>query len=262
MASKPRRRRTIAPVRPNAALAEAYQARLDRLIAAMNRDTQRQVKATYRANPPEMAQDESSAAALRRLMAGLARKWEARFNAFAETWSRKFAQDSVKATDRSFAAHAREAGLTVRFTMTRAANDVLQATIGEQVGLIRSIPQQYLLDIQGSVMRSVQAGHDMSTLTNELQAKYGITRRRAETIARDQNNKASAAMVRVRQQEVGITEAIWLHSAGGKQPRPSHVAMSGKPYPVAKGAFLEGEWVWPGTAINCRCVSKSIVPGL
>jgi SPP1 gp7 family putative phage head morphogenesis protein len=252
----------MAPVRPSAALQAAYQARLDRMIAAMNRDTQRQVKATYRANPPEMAQDESSAAALRRLMAGLGRKWEARFNEFAQTWGRKFTRDAASATDRAFAANARKAGLTVRFQITRAMNDVMQATIGEQVSLIRSIPEEYLKDVEGSVMRSVQIGRDIGGLAAELEKNYGITRRRAETIARDQNNKATASMTRVRQQEIGITHAVWLHSAGGKQPRPSHVAFSGKQYEIARGAFLDGVWTWPGVEINCRCVPKSVLPWL
>ena len=29
----------------------------------------------------------------------------------------------------------------------------------------------------------------------------------------------------------------------------------------AEATRLDGERVWPGTAINCRCVSKAIVPG-
>ena len=66
------------------------------------------------------------------------------------------------------------------------------------------------------------------------------------------------------QQELGIEQALWIHSSAGKKPRPSHVAMNNKPYPVAAGIRLEDdlEIVWPGTAINCRCVSRAILPEL
>ena len=110
-------------------------------------------------------------------------------------------------------------------------------------------------------MRSVAAGREVGTLRQELQTRYGLTKKRATLIARDQNNKATAVIVRVRQQECGITEALWLHSSAGRHPRPSHVAASRKPYLIDKGMYLEGKWTWPGQEINCRCISKSIVPG-
>ena len=111
-------------------------------------------------------------------------------------------------------------------------------------------------------MRSVQTGRDIGGLRKDIEARYDVARQRATTIARDQNSKATAAIVRVRQQELGCTQAVWRHSTAGKHPRPSHVAFSGKTYEIAKGVKLDGEIVWPGTAINCRCTSQTILPGL
>lgn len=254
----------LTPVRPNLGLQIAYQRKIDAMLAAMQRDTERTVRAQWRRNTPELAEDISPAAALRAMMGRLARKWTARFADLAETVGRKFGHDAVGLTDRAFAAALRKAGFTVKFQMTAAANDVMQATIGEQVSLIKSIPAEYLTDVQGSVMRSVQMGGDLGSLTAEIEQKYGIAHRRAALIARDQNNKATASITRVRQQELGITQAIWLHSGGGKVPRPTHVANNGKPYIIADG-WLDpavGKRIWPGELISCRCVSKAIIPGL
>jgi len=110
-------------------------------------------------------------------------------------------------------------------------------------------------------MRSVQTGRDLGTLAQELETRYGTTKRRAAFIAQSQNNIATATMIRTRQAELGITQAVWLHSAGGRVPRPEHVAASGKTYDVAKGMFLEGKWTWPGVEPRCRCVSKSVITG-
>lgn len=243
----------LTPVRPNLGLTIRYQAQIDALLDAMNRDVVRSIRAQWRRKPPELAEDISPAAALRALFRGLVRKWSARFADFAETIGGSFGRKTAAMTDHTMSAALKKAGFTVKFTMTKTVNDVMQATIAEQVGLIKSIPAQYLLDVQGAVMRSVQVGGDLGPLTAEIEQKYGISRRRAATIARDQNMKATASITRVRQVELGITQAIWAHSRGGRVPRPTHLANNGKCYDVAKGWFdpHEGKNIWPGQLINC-----------
>lgn len=253
---------TVAAVRPNLGIQVAYQRKLDDLIDAMNRAITRAIQAQWRRDPPELAQDESSPAALQATMRRLGYEWSKRFDDFAKTAGRRFSRDAIGSADRSFAAALKNAGFTVQFKMTPAAQEIMTATIAEQVNLIKSIPTEYLTQVQGHVMRSVSAGRDLGSLSNALQQQFGVTKRRAATIARDQNNKATASITKARQAELGITHATWLHSAGGKTPRPEHFAASGKAYEIAKGMFLEGRWTWPGVEINCRCVSKSIIPGL
>ena len=172
-----------------------------------------------------------------------------------------FAESARDYTDRQFHQILKDAGFTVDFTMTPTMYDAYKAVIHEQVGLIRSIPEQYLTQVQGMVMRSVQSGRDLHSLSKELRHRYALTRKRAALIARDQNNKATAIMQRARQLEVGITQAVWVHSTAGRHPRPTHVEMSGKTYDIKQGMFdkATGEYVWPGTAINCRCFSKPVL---
>ena len=252
----------LPPARPNVGVRVAYQARLDKLIDQMGRSYQRAIGAAWRRKPPVMAQDESPAAALREVLNRLGREWEARFAEFASVEGRRFTKEAFRSADHSFAASLKKAGFSIQFKMTAAANDLTQATIAEQVGLIRSIPEQYHTQVQGIVMRGVTVGRDAQVIADGLQHQLGVVKRRAVVIARDQTNKATATITRARQAEIGITEAVWLHSSGGKQPRPEHVAFSGKRYEIAKGAYLEGVWTWPGYEINCRCVSKSVIPGL
>jgi uncharacterized protein with gpF-like domain len=136
--------------------------------------------------------------------------------------------------------------------------------IAENVGLIKSIPQEFLKRVQNDVWRTVsKTGGDLKTLTDKLQASYGVTHNRAALIANDQNNKAKAVYEAARRTEVGIKRAVWMHSAGGVEPRPSHVALSGTTYEIEKGAWDkdEGEWIQPGELINCRCVSRPVVEG-
>lgn len=229
----------------------------------MHRSLVRWLTAAYRANEPELvAMDRSPAVELQNAIRKLARRWQKRFDDLAETLAKQFAGEALRYSDASFKAALKKAGFTVQFKMSGAANDAYRAVIGENVGLIRSIASEHLSEVEGLVMRSVQNGRDLGFLAKALEARYGVTRRRAALIARDQNNKATAVITRVRQLEAGITEAIWMHSHAGKHPRPSHVAADGKRYDVKKGMLIEGEWILPGEKINCRCVARAVVPGL
>lgn len=273
--------RTLRPVRPNAGVEADYRRKLDALIAEMNRSLVYWLTAAYRQNEPELAQDappppdaggydpkpeprrESPAVAMRRRMRRLARQWQTRFDEAAPELAKYFATAAANRSDAALKGILKKAGFAVEFKMTRPMNDVLQATIGENVSLIRSIASQHLTQVEGIVLRSVQQGRDLGGLTKALEEQFGVTRRRAALIARTQNDMATAAIQRVRQTELGITEAIWLHSAGGREPRPTHVANSGKKYTIADGWVdpAVGKAIWPGTEINCRCVARPVVPG-
>lgn len=252
---------SLKAVRPNAGVQAQYHKRLDALVLAMHKSLMKWVLAAYRRETPEMAQDASPAREMLSTMRKLGRKWQKRFDEAAPELADYFAQSIQDRADGALGAILKKAGFTVQFKMTAAMNDVFQATVGEQVGLIKSIASQHLSEVEGLVMRSVQSGRDLGYLSKELEARYGVTKRRAALIARSQNNMATANITRARQLEIGITKAIWMHSDAGKHPRPSHVKANGEEYDIAKGMYLDGAWLLPGQALNCRCVAKPIIEG-
>lgn len=261
--------KALKPVRPNVGIEANYQAKLDALIEEMNRSVLHWVKAAYRKNEPVLAQDELPSTTLWKAMRKMTKQWQKRFDEAAPKAAKHFAKAAHLRADGAFEKILKDAGFSIKFQMTRAQRDLMNATVKEQVSLIRSIPQKYLTEVEGMVMRSVTAGHDLEVLAKGIQKQYGVTKKRAAFIARDQNNKATATTTRARQKELGINQAIWLHSHGGKKPRPTHLANNGKPYDVNKGWYDpdahgkgKGAWIFPGELINCRCVSRSIVPGI
>lgn len=259
---KPKRKRIeLKPVRPSAALRSAYQAKLEAELDAMNRSLNYWVLAAYRASPPELAQDESPARAMLRTVRRVGRRWRSRFDELSPKLAEYFATNAADRVDGALKEMLRDHGFTVQFKMTAAQNDAYQAVVGENVGLIKSLATKHLGEVEGLVMRSVQTGRDLGTLSKALQENYGVTKRRAGLIARTQNNMATATLTRTRQTQLGITKAKWLHSAGGKHPRVEHKEASGKEYDVTKGMYLEGVWTWPGREIGCRCVSVPLIDG-
>lgn len=240
-----------------------YYAEMLGLIDDMNKSVSYWLLADYKANPPTMAQDATPASILRATMRKLTRRWLRQFDQVAEKLASGFAKSTQGAADNTMMKMLKDAGFAVKFTQSAEMADAYSSVIGENVGLIKSIPAKYLADVEGDVMRSVQAGRDLKQLQTDLLDRYDITKKRAAFIARDQNNKATAVMSKARRLSVGITQAEWVHSGGGVHPRESHVKAGAdkRRYDVAKGCLIDGEYIMPGELPNCRCQSRAIIPG-
>ena len=263
MAQQPK---TCRAVPANRGIEAKYRKALQRLIAEMHASVEYWLTAAYRKDPPRMAalveqaQDASPSAKIKKVLDELARRWTDRFNDYAPKLAEAYLKGMFKASDSAFRQALKEAGWAVDFKMTPAVRDAFNASLEENVGLIKSIPEKYLQQVEGVVMRSYSAGRDLETMVKDLKALYPAASHRAELIARDQSNKANAVVNRTRQMELGITEAIWQHSHAGKTPRPDHVAADGKRYKIAEGCLISGKYIQPGEEINCRCTSRPVLP--
>lgn len=246
-------------VRPNAGIEAWYRRILDRHLHTMQRSVAYWVLSQY--DTAGLGLDALPANQLQRELGHLATQWESAFNRLAKWLPRKFAERVRKYSDNALDSRLHAQGIRIRFTMTPAMRDAFQAVLNEQVGLIRSLPRRHLEEVQGLVMRSVARGRDAYFLSRQLQKRYGVTKRRAELIARDQNNKATSVLQAARQCSLGIERGTWLHSHAGKHPRVSHLEVDGKEFDLAKGLFIDGKWTMPGEEINCRCVWRPIIPG-
>ena len=253
-------------IRPNKGLEVKYRQRMMALVAAMVGSYDYWLTAAYRKAPPrvtglvEQATDASPFDRINRVMRELAERWIAKFDEAAPRIAEAYLRSQFRASDSAFRKALKDAGWSVEFRMTPAMRDAFDASLTENISLIRSIPEQYAKQVEGIVSRSYASGRTLSTMTKELKELYPKVGDRAALIARDQSNKANAVVQRTRQLELGITEAIWQHSHAGKHPRPSHVAADGTRYNIAEGCLIDGEKIQPGQEINCRCTSRPVLP--
>ncbi len=201
---------------------------------------------------------------LRQLLADWGLRWEQRFDRMAVNVARLFAKRSGRYQDAAFKRQLRKAGFTVRFAPSPRMLDAHRAIVGENVALIRSIPRQFHRGVEKLVTEAATVGGAQRELSKVIRKRYGITYRRAAIIARDQSAKSHAVFESARRTDLGITEAEWMHSHAGKVPRPEHVrwGRERRRFDVTKGLWSEvdQEWQLPGTAINCRCGSRAIIP--
>ena len=136
--------------------------------------------------------------------------------------------------------------------------DQLELFSRQNAQLITSLPEQELFQVSGIVERALVEGQRFSQVSTELQKRYGITRRRANLIGRDQTSKLNASLTRLRQQSAGVEEYIW-QTSGDERVRPTHKAHDGKKFRWDDPPADTGH---PGTDINCRCVAIPVMEGI
>ncbi|WAT10141.1 phage minor head protein [Rouxiella badensis] len=230
----------------------------------MNKSVSYWLEAEYKRQMPGIAQDANPAKVMAARLSKLLTQWRERFNEHAEITSSWFVRSTDKAVSSSVTHALNTAGMSVKMRNTPELKNVLAATYQTQVSLIKSIPEQYLTQVDLLVQESVSRGRDIAWLRDELQQRYGVTRRRAIMIARDQNNKATNAIAVERNIAVGVTEGIWEHHSGGsKTYRQSHVKAGNDKlkFDLRKGAYIGGQWIMPGELPNCNCTFRPVVPG-
>ncbi|MEY0321011.1 phage head morphogenesis protein [Providencia stuartii] len=260
----------LRPINYNAGNIKWYQKQLLAEIRAMNDEVKREVINAIRDNPlaqdANLAMDANPVTLIKKLLDALARKWVDRFINKAFPISDELIDKTQSAVDRGLLAAARRESMTINMQWTEAMLEKREAIIAENVSLIRSIPEKYFTEVEGMVYRAVARGGDRKQLADEIESnfgkRHGITRRRAEFIARDQTRKATSALSIARQQAAGIIEGDWVHSGGGNSPRHKHVKANGTRFRLDKGLPIgdKGQYVLPGEEPNCGCVWRPVLP--
>lgn len=125
--------------------------------------------------------------------------------------------------------------------------------VAENVALISSVPSTLLTRIETAATRAIAAGVTNRTFAKELNNEFGIARRRARVIARDQIGKLYGQINATRQQALGITHFTW-RTANDERVRDSHEALNGQVFAFSEPPS-EG---LPGTPIQCRCNAEPV----
>lgn len=252
-----RKRVVLADLKPNAGIRAAYRAELNRLLRSARNEVMQEV-ANYWQAPQPVAMD-AARDILGRVIDALIGRWMTSLNDLPKQMAMRFVGQTAGALDRGLSATLKKSGFSVNLQLTETTREAMRASVGVNVGLIKSIPGEYLSNVQKMVWENVEGGFDLAELTDKLEHAYHIGRNRAKLIARDQSNKVFGIMEQARRKELGVTKAIWRHSAAAKEPRKSHVEANGKEFDIEKGMYLDGEWLLPGQAINCGCTSRAVL---
>lgn len=254
------------PLHYNAVDAKRYEMRLRRLIKQMVRETEKEMRRLMESEAAEshFARDENIGSQARIVSNQLMARFQQLFNKRSKGLADMVIRDAKASSKSTLHTSLKElsGGLSLKTDiMHNQLANVIMASTAENVGLIKSIPQQYLGKVQGSLMRSIASGKGMHDFMPTLRKLGAVTDRRARMIAHDQTRKVYNSINMARMEAVGIKEAEWIHSGGSHEPRPTHMEMDGKTFLLSEGLYdsAVGRKIQPGQEPNCRCTYRPII---
>lgn len=260
----------LRPVRPPVAVQIEYQKKLESFVKEMNNSLFWWLRAKYRQVDKDIIESTVQDGAMGDLVKELRRmerEWIKKANAFATPTAEWFSEKIQGYTAITLQTEMKKRDLArVGFDLKFAYHSVkerarFKAIVSENVSLIKSIAKENLTRVEGVVLRGVENGHDLATITKKLHEAFGVSERRAAMIARDQTNKATQALTSERLLSYGVTKAKWMHTSAGKTYRDSHVEMDGEIYDIEEGCYDpdHGDFIQPAELVNCHCCCIPIV---
>lgn len=138
------------------------------------------------------------------------------------------------------------------------------AFTADNVKLIKSVPEQYLDDVEELVSTNVRQGLRAYQIVNLIRDRYGVSDRRAALIAEDQTHKFNGELTRTRHESLGITHYIWRTARDGRV-RSAHAKLDGKKFKYKHPPVVDprrGRRANPGGDYRCRCTAEPWIPGI
>ena len=254
-------------LRPNVGIAVDFSKSTLRLLELMHNDIKRELTKVFKETNFGTAMDASTTSQARIVLNWLLRKWSKRFDEIAKSSVDRMIDRTIKNSALTLASSIENVDKNLSIDMNfynEQISEVIKASTQEAANLIKVIPERYINDVQGQVMRSITTGKGLADLVPYLTEKYQGNVKRAKNTALDQTRKAYQSINTARLKSIGVKKFVWIHSGGGKKPRLDHIRMSGNEYsfddpPVIGTMYGNEVRGLPGDLPNCRCVCKPII---
>jgi uncharacterized protein with gpF-like domain len=251
---------------PAETIASRYAARMTKQIDRMTRETMRAVLASLREHLPEDAvMDASPANQVQMVFNALQKKWDQAFGRMASDTAWGFIDDVSKDSSAKLRDSLKElSGDLVLNTsiLTGELQDMLDASVKENVALIKRVPAKYFEQMQGDVMRSIQTEGGLQTLIPALEERGVKIRNWAQNVALDQTRKAFNGLNKGRMQALQMDEYEWIHGGGSNHPREYHRdVLHGTICKLSDPPVIDkrtGEKGIPGQLPFCRCTMRPV----
>ncbi|AUR93246.1 head morphogenesis domain protein [Vibrio phage 1.186.O._10N.286.49.E3] len=254
------------PIELPKAIGISYNAELQRMVRRIKKDIDQSIKPQVKDLEFEYTAD-SWADVIEVSLAALRQRWSSEiFNRFAERLASKFVQAVNVQNQQQFQNQYKSFGINI-YAGNQAVSDYLDATVKDNVRLIKSIPDQYLTQVESIVLGNMRAGMRPSAINKQLQDQFGVTERRARVISRDQVSKASNGLAKKRMESSGFKYFQWIDSKDSRV-RSRHKRIANKVTKYGKGIYSfsdlplndKGIPIAPSDDIQCRCVMRPVLP--
>lgn len=147
-----------------------------------------------------------------------------------------------------------------------AATEGMKATTNalklETAQWVKKLRDETLELYTSNTLRAMTLGNGLEVILNEFEGLEEKRKNHAKTVARTQINTYNSLSTKIRAQNLGITQAVWVASMD-ERTRPSHAERDSKTFDLDKGLYssLDGKWLMVGCDYNCRCSARYVLPG-
>lgn len=213
--SRPERR--IGEAKLPVAVGMEYNAALQRIVREIKKDIDEQLIPTLRAEERNYTAD-SWFTRIQAVLDRLRRKWNSpEFASIATQIASKFVTTVDGRVTKNF-------GLDV-YGDDAELQTVINMSIFDNVRLIKTIPEQYLSQVESIVVTNTRAGNRSSSMVTALTEQFGVRSRHAKFIARDQTAKVNSAIAQHRMESSGFEFFQWRTSRDNRvRDRHRHIA--------------------------------------
>lgn len=141
--------------------------------------------------------------------------------------------------------------------------DLIDMATANNVEKIKSITSGYFDRVYEIISDGFQGGDLNRTIAAKIKAEFGVSKKKAALLARDQVASINGQLDRAMAKGNGVTKYIWHTNMDGRE-REDHAKLDGTeqswdnpPITVTTGKRA-GERNHPGEDIQCRCYAENI----
>lgn len=142
--------------------------------------------------------------------------------------------------------------------------DTIKLWVSENVNLIKSLPRDNLVRMKNIIKSGFRNGLTLTEMSKEISRQYGMGKRSARLLARDQLSTLNAQITKKQQDDAGVSKYKWSTS-NDERVRPCHAELDGNIiswddppemwYDTKEGRVYTGRKCHPGEDYLCRCVA-------
>ena len=249
------------PINYSSRIASDYNKKINVLIDEMVFRTEKEIKNLYKSDAASshFSQDASISSAARILFNGLLKDFTVMFSSKSKSIAGGLFDDLEKWTNRSLAQSLSDRSKSIIFKpelKDPKLNEIRKASIGKNIDLIKTIPQDYLRKTKQIVFHSITTGQGLKEIQGHLEQQKDYTKRKAQLVALDQVRKITTTIAATKLKKHGSKKFKWLHTGGSQHPREEHIAMNNKIFSYDDPPVIDsktGEIGLPAQTYNCRC---------
>lgn len=268
------RKRSARPRDPTDRIEKFYRAQITSLVRLISKEVKEEIvpiikeeKAQYRGSMDSVATMDGWADRIIEALNSLLAKYTGPQSVFQSQYER-LAQRTVSMADaESTEAFVNSVNKAVGVDLNpvldqEGMRDYIDAATWSNLQLIKSVPEEYFKRIENAVMGGVRGGDAPTKIAQNIQEATGISRRRAQLIARDQSAKLTGEITERRQRQAGVKYFRWVTSKD-QRVGDDHRRAARRDVGYGPGVYRwdnppkEGV---PGNASrpNCRCTATPV----